>query len=45
LLDEVGDMSADTQVKLLRVPQEREVERLGGHSAVKVELRDCSHEP
>jgi transcriptional regulator with GAF, ATPase, and Fis domain len=39
LLDEIGDMPADTQAKLLRVLQEREVERLGGHSAVKVDVR------
>ena len=39
LLDEVGDMSADAQAKLLRVLQEHEVERLGGDSAVKVDVR------
>ena len=32
-------MSADTQAKLLRVLQEHEVERLGGDSAVKVDVR------
>ena len=39
LLDEIGDTSANTQAKLLRVLQEHEVERLGGHSAVKVDVR------
>jgi transcriptional regulator with GAF, ATPase, and Fis domain len=39
LLDEIGDMPGDTQAKLLRVLQEREVERLGGHSVVKVDVR------
>lgn len=39
LLDEIGDMSADAQAKLLRVLQEHEVERLGGHSAFKVDVR------
>jgi transcriptional regulator with GAF, ATPase, and Fis domain len=39
LLDEIGDTSADTQAKLLRVLQEHEVERLGGHSAVKIDVR------
>jgi len=39
LLDEIGDTSAHTQAKLLRVVQEHEVERLGGHSAVKVDVR------
>jgi formate hydrogenlyase transcriptional activator len=38
-LDEIGDMSADAQAKLLRVLQEHEVERLGGQSAVKVDVR------
>jgi Nif-specific regulatory protein len=38
-LDEVGELSPATQVKLLRVLQEREVERLGGVKPVKVNVR------
>lgn len=38
-LDEVGELSSATQVKLLRVLQEREFERLGGVSPVKVDVR------
>ena len=38
-LDEVGELSPATQVKLLRVLQEREFERLGGVSPVKVDVR------
>ena len=39
LLDEIGDMSVATQAKLLRVLQEREVERVGGVKAIKVDVR------
>lgn len=38
-LDEVGDFSPATQIKLLRVLQEREFERLGGTSTIKVDVR------
>ena len=39
LLDEVGDINLNTQVKLLRVLQGREFERLGGTDTVKVNVR------
>jgi Nif-specific regulatory protein len=38
-LDEVGDLPMTTQVKLLRVIQEREFERVGGVEPVKVNVR------
>jgi Nif-specific regulatory protein len=38
-LDEIGDLSLATQVKLLRVLQEREFERLGGTQSVRVNVR------
>src|SRR5713101_5197749 len=38
-LDEVGDMSAKTQAKVLRVLQEGEVERLGSARTIKVDAR------
>jgi two-component system, NtrC family, nitrogen regulation response regulator NtrX len=38
-LDEIGDMSAKTQAKVLRVLQEGEVERLGSARMIKVDVR------
>jgi two-component system NtrC family response regulator len=38
-LDEIGDVPAATQVKLLRVLQEKEFERLGGTKTLKVDVR------
>jgi two-component system response regulator FlrC len=39
LLDEVSEMELGLQAKLLRVLQEREVERLGGHQVIALDLR------
>jgi len=38
-LDEIGDIAAETQVKLLRVLQEQEFERVGGNETIKVKVR------
>ncbi|HZJ46403.1 MAG TPA: sigma 54-interacting transcriptional regulator [Pyrinomonadaceae bacterium] len=38
-LDEIGDLNLSTQVKLLRVLQEREFERLGGTETIRVNVR------
>jgi len=38
-LDEIGDVPLATQVKLLRVIQEREIERVGGTETIKVDVR------
>ena len=38
-LDEIGDMSLNMQVKLLRVMQEREFERVGGGEKIKTDVR------
>ena len=39
LLDEIGDMPLSLQAKLLRVIQEKEIDRLGGKSPRKVDVR------
>jgi Nif-specific regulatory protein len=38
-LDEIGDLNVSTQIKLLRVLQEREFERLGGTETIKINVR------
>ena len=38
-LDEIGEMSMPVQLKLLRVLQEREIERVGGGQTIKVDVR------
>ena len=39
LLDEISEMALELQAKLLRVLQEREVERLGGKSSIPLDVR------
>src|SRR2546430_8612694 len=39
ILDEIGTLRSELQVKLLRVLQEREVERVGGTRPVKIDVR------
>jgi DNA-binding NtrC family response regulator len=39
LLDEISEMRLDLQAKLLRVIQEQEFERVGGHQPIKVDVR------
>ncbi len=41
-LDEIGDMSPDLQVKLLRALQERKIERVGGVATTKIDIRVIS---
>lgn len=41
-LDEIGEMKTDLQAKILRVLQEREVERIGSAKAVKLDVRVLS---
>jgi DNA-binding NtrC family response regulator len=41
-LDEIGDMSSATQAKVLRVVEEREIERLGGSERIPVDVRILS---
>lgn len=38
-LDEIGEMPLELQVKLLRALQEREIERVGGRTVIKVDVR------
>ena len=38
-LDEIGDMPVNTQAKILRVLETGEIERVGGHNKIPVELR------
>jgi len=39
LLDEIGDMSISIQAKLLRVLEQREIERIGGKRPIAVDVR------
>jgi DNA-binding NtrC family response regulator len=39
LLDEISEISSNVQAKLLRVLQERELERVGGNRTIKVDVR------
>lgn len=41
-LDEIGDMPMNMQVKLLRVLQEKEIERVGGNKTKKIDVRVIS---
>src|SRR5258706_452269 len=41
-LDEIGDVTRGLQLKLLRVLQERELERVGGEETIKVDVRVVS---
>ena len=38
-LDEIGDMTLSTQAKLLRVLQEKTIQRVGGHEPISVDVR------
>jgi DNA-binding NtrC family response regulator len=38
-IDEIGDMPLGTQIKLLRVLQEKEFEKVGGNETIKVDVR------
>ncbi|RPH78232.1 MAG: PAS domain S-box protein, partial [Nitrospiraceae bacterium] len=38
-LDEIGDLPSETQIGLLRVLQEREIERIGGNQPISVDVR------
>jgi Nif-specific regulatory protein len=38
-LDEIGDLPSGVQIKLLRILQERELERVGGNETIKIDVR------
>jgi DNA-binding NtrC family response regulator len=38
-IDEIGDMPLGTQIKLLRILQEKEFERVGGNETIKIDVR------
>jgi PAS domain S-box-containing protein len=38
-LDEIGELPLDSQISLLRVLQEREIERLGGNKSITIDVR------
>ena len=38
-LDEIGDMPLSMQAKLLRVLQEKEIEKIGGYKSIPVDIR------
>ncbi|RFZ91153.1 response regulator [Mucilaginibacter conchicola] len=38
-LDEIGELTMDVQVKLLRVLQEQEIDRIGGRAPIKIDVR------
>ena len=46
-LDEIGDISPPIQIKLLRVLQERTIERVGGEQTIRVDIRviSATHRP
>ena len=39
MLDEIGEMSVQMQTKLLRVLQNHEITKIGGHKAIPVDVR------
>ncbi len=41
-LDEIGELPLEAQVRLLRVLQEKEIERVGGTSSIRVDIRILS---